>query len=66
MAGQTLGSNVQVCATCGHWNGNRTPKMGGFVIINNEDGKCYVIDMQGVPKKALYGCGQWIKWAALK
>lgn len=66
MAGQTISSNVKVCATCDYYDGPRTPKLGGFLIVNGDDGKCYVSNMIGIPKKAMYTCGRWQKWGALR
>lgn len=62
----TTSSNVKVCATCDYCAINRTPKMGGFVIVNEDKGVCYLTNSLGVPKYAMYTCNAWKKWGVLK
>lgn len=66
MSDVVIGSNTRVCCTCDYWVGDRQPKMGGFSVVRNPDGKCYLINPEGIPKKSMYSCGQWKKWGALK
>ena len=66
MSDITIGSNTKICGTCDYFICDREPKLGGFVVIKKEDGKCYLVNSLGVPRKVMYTCGSWKKWGVLK
>lgn len=62
MAGQILGYGVRACASCDYYDGQRTLKMSGEVIVGAESGKCFLSRHAGVPRSAMFVCPYWKRW----
>lgn len=67
MAYKTINVNTHICATCDNYICNRKPTNGGFIQVEGEMGKCYLVNrVDGIPKVWGVSCSAWTPWGPVK